>query len=1615
MTFCDDEGWIVFSDRRAMDFSLCFQDSIIIVVPSVVLLAALTPRLHIVLTKGRLQGVKTGLIFPLKMLLVLAGIGLQIGFLIELTKATSYPSSSLLSSVFYIVALLAAAVLHYFEHFNMFHPSSTLLIFWLFTTLFSIFPTRAWIQDSPDHLHDPKALLKLLFSIVSFFVFALENVPKANQKFLTRPNAPSVVQANPSPEPWSNFFTRVTFFWLLPLLRLGKKKTLKMDDIWNLHPKLLSYPLYLSTKAKMETDEALAIQKHKDEQLKDPHLRKPKGHINLIAAVAYTVGWSFTAAIVPRLFYVASMYIRPILFSNLIGFMTSYTAHSKVPEEPWVGFGLLIAVMSSAVFASLFDGQFRHSCFHSGLMARSVFVNLIYRKALRLSSTNKQEGMGSIVNHMSTDVDKIVALFSVIHYFWSSIIEVIIIISLLYLQVRYAIFASLAVVILVIGVSVLCSPQIGKYQKAMMQSSDKRMALISELVNAMKAIKLYGWERFFSDKITFIRQEQLDRLRKFYGWVVIVAVPMNSIPPFSIFATLSAYTLIATAEDPLDLQRIFTTITLINMLEGPVNQVSNSLSSVIAGKVCFDRLSEFLNSEEIDDENVRRAADPEESEIAYEIQNGTFGWYTPEAIQAHLEKRKKEAEEKAKENAKKANKAKKETKKSETPSSSSPAEAATLPDEKEGHRTTNDSNDDKDSDEKDLTILEASKQPLAEEKRDSTGPVLHDINLQIKRGSLTAVVGRVGEGKSSLVGALLGEMHKYKGSVKSYGSLAFVAQTAWIMNDTVRNNILFGHPYDKERYLNTVQSCALAADFKMLIDGDKTVIGEKGINLSGGQKQRISIARAVYANADIYIFDDPLSAVDAHVDQHIFTHAISTILANKTRILVTNGVNHLPDVDQIVVIKAGMIVQDGPYADLIQNEQGDLYRLIQESKAMAKKSEEEEEEAMKGEEYPEDEDIEDTDEKIEVEEAEEEVTEDILVQEAKTGLSKKEKASLRPAAPTKRPTFKHGKSSHIPLHEDVIELDETNEVDDEVVSKGSVGWKVYKFYIASLGAVNLVLYGLVNASFLAVEMNAQLWLEKWGSQDSLPIEKQHSNGYWIVTYFAWIISSTFMMSFVFSNSLMNMANRASVKLHSAMLLPMMRSPMSFFDVTSSGKIVNRFAHDIAAVDMDLPLQFMNFTFIVMSMIMLFGFCIAATPYFILVMIPLAFGYYFLAGFFLVSSRELKRLDSAARSPMYAHFSETLSGLVTIRAYSEVDRFAVQATTMLDRSLQTSYLASTTNRWLAIMLDMMSVVVLCMISLLAILQRNSVSAGVYSIVLSQIGGLTETMSRFLTVICQLETDIVSIERVHEYSELPSEARDIIPDSKTPESWPQQGQIVFEQYSTRYREGLAPVLKEIDFTVPAGSRVGIVGRTGAGKSSVTMALFRIIEATGGSISIDGIDISTVGLTELRSRLTIIPQDPFLFGDTIRTNMDPFNKYTDAEIWTALESSSLKGYVSTLAGGLSATIDNGGESMSLGQRQLMSLARAMLAKNTRVLCLDEATAAIDIETDNAIQRALRKNFQGCTVLTIAHRINTIMDSDRILVLDHGRVAEYDTPESLLQNKESIFYSLAAKSGNA
>uniref|UniRef100_A0A8C9LB07 Uncharacterized protein n=1 Tax=Pavo cristatus TaxID=9049 RepID=A0A8C9LB07_PAVCR len=829
------------------------------------------------------------------------------------------------------------------------------------------------------------------------------------------------------------------------------------------------------------------------------------------------------------------------------------------------------------------------------------------------------------------------------------------------------------------------------------------------------------------------------------------------------------------------------------------------------------------------------------------------------------------------------------------------------------------------------------------------------VTLDIKPGSLVAVVGAVGSGKSSLISAMLGEMENIKGHINIQGSLAYVPQQAWIQNATLKDNILFGSELDEARYQKVIKACALLPDLELLPAGDQTEIGEKGINLSGGQKQRVSLARAVYNDADIYILDDPLSAVDAHVGKHLFEHVLGPkgLLQKKTRILVTHSISFLPQVDNIVVLVAGAVSEHGSYSTLLAN-RGAFAQFLN------------------------------------------------------SYGSQEEGAAEETTAGTGNAT---GYRGHVCL--EVLKAPRCDSLSspaggDSARAFHSLGDQGVKFsmYLQYLRAVGLGFSFCIAMSYVgdyAAYVGTNLWLSAWTDDaeryqnETYPVQQRDLR---IGVFGALGVSQGIRLV---GCSYCGMASRI---VHEQLLSNILRVPMSFFDTTPTGRIVNRFAKDIFTVDETIPMSFRSWLNCFMGIISTLLMIALATPFFLVVIVPLGIFYYFVLRFYISTSRQLRRLDSVTRSPIYSHFGETVSGLPVIRAYGHQQRFLEQNEKTLDINQKTVHSWIVSNRWLAIRLEFVGSLVVFFSALLAVISKNSLGGGIVGLSISSALNVTQTLNWLVRVSSELETNIVAVERVHEYTKAPW-----VTDKRPPHGWPSKGEIQFVDYKVRYRPELELVLLGITCNIGSTEKVGVVGRTGAGKSSLTNCLFRVLEAAGGKIIIDGLDIATIGLHDLRQNLTIIPQDPVLFTGTLRMNLDPFDQYTDEEVWKALELAHLKAYVQELPERLQHNVSEGGENLSVGQRQLVCLARALLRK-AKILILDEATAAVDLETDHLIQTTIRSAFADCTVLTIAHRLHTIMDSNRVMVMHAGKIVEFDSPEKLLQ-KQSVFSAMAKDAG--
>uniref|UniRef100_A0A8C7VRJ0 Cystic fibrosis transmembrane conductance regulator n=2 Tax=Oncorhynchus mykiss TaxID=8022 RepID=A0A8C7VRJ0_ONCMY len=855
-------------------------------------------------------------------------------------------------------------------------------------------------------------------------------------------------------------------------------------------------------------------------------------------------------------------------------------------------------------------------------------------------------------------------------------------------------------------------------------------------------------------------------------------------------------------------------------------------------------------------------------------------------------------------------------------------------------------------------------------------PSLQNLSLTVKSEQLVAVIGPVGAGKSSLLSSILGELPHDKGVLKVKGQLTYASQQPWVFPGTIRSNILFGKELHPQKYEKVLRACALKRDMELLPDGDLTLIGDRGATLSGGQKARVNLARAVYQDADIYLLDDPLSAVDAEVGCVCMSRCICGILKNKPRILVTHQLQYLQAANQILVLKEGHMVARGTYSEL-QRSGVDFTSLL--------KREEEGPQAPGAE---------------------------------------TESRSPRSRTLSQNSVVSHTSSIRsVKDGTDQLPAEPVQTIVEESRSEGTIGVGLYVKYLKA-GANILVLIGVVLLQFLAqaAYILQDWWLAYWaGEQEKLNVNgtvtvpngvnvtEELSLDFYLGIY-AGLTGATLIFGFARSLMMFNVLVKAAQSLHNRMFNSILRTPVRFFDINPIGRVLNRFSKDIGQLDAALPWTFVDFIQIFLQIIGVIAVAASVIPWILIPLVPLVIVFLFLRRYFLQTSRDVKRLESTTRSPVFSHLSSSLQGLWTIRAFRAEERFQNTFDTYQDLHSESWFLFLVTSRWFAVRLDGMCAVFVTITAFGCLLLRDQVEAGSVGLALSYAVTLMGMFQWGVRQSAEVENMMTSVERVVEYTELESEAP-WETQKRPPPEWPSQGLITFDRVSFSYSSDGPVVLKDMKAMFRPKEKVGIVGRTGAGKSSLVSALFRLAEPEG-RIYIDGVLTSEIGLHDLRQKMSIIPQDPVLFTGTMRKNLDPFSQHTDEDLWNALQEVQLKSVVEELPNKMETVLAESGSNFSVGQRQLVCLARAVLRKN-RILIIDEATANVDPRTDELIQKTIRDKFRECTVLTIAHRLNTIIDSDRILVLDAGQIHAYDEPHTLLQNHDGIFFKMVQQTG--
>ncbi|NXT66265.1 MRP1 protein, partial [Chaetops frenatus] len=858
-----------------------------------------------------------------------------------------------------------------------------------------------------------------------------------------------------------------------------------------------------------------------------------------------------------------------------------------------------------------------------------------------------------------------------------------------------------------------------------------------------------------------------------------------------------------------------------------------------------------------------------------------------------------------------------------------------------------------------------------------TSPCLRSIDLTVPQGSLLAVVGQVGAGKSSLLAAVLGELEATDGCVTMKDTAAYVPQQAWVLNASVEDNILFGKEMDETWFNRVTEACALHPDLETFPAGQKTEIGEKGINLSGGQKQRVNLARAVYQKASIYLLDDPLSAVDAHVGQHIFEHVLGPhgLLKDKTRVLVTHTINILPRVDNIVFLVDGMISETGSYQELLQRN-GAFAEFLRTHVTA-------EEKPHAG--FPGNPD----------------------------GLESFFTRSVSQLLPSYHILKSAVGRETTPVSQDCTSAAAISGglTKAETTQHGRVSAGVYGAYLKAMGPGLCVYIVLSFVCQQAVAFSRGYWLSLWTDDPVHNGTQQHTE--LRVGVFGALGVVQALGRFACTAGVLLGGVLASHQLFLQLLSSVTRSPMLFFEQTPIGHLLNRFSRDMDAVDSVIPDKLKSVLGFLFNLLEIYLVIVVATPWAAMAIVPLTVLYAAFQHFYVTTSCQLRRMEAASRSPIYSHISETFQGSSVIRAHKDQQRFISKSNFLVDENQRICFPGAVADRWLATNLEFLGNGIVLFAALFAAMGRTQLTPGTAGFSISyalQITGVLNWMVRSWT---EIENNIVSVERVREYLRTPKEAPWTLTGKLQGQVWPTEGRIEFRNYSLCYRPGLELALRCVSVTINGHEKIGITGRTGAGKSSLAVGLLRLVEAAEGAILIDGQDIAQLGLHDLRTRITVIPQDPVLFSGSLRMNLDPLNQYTDADIWTALELTQLKNFVADLPEQLEYKCTDQGENLSTGQKQLVCLARALLQK-AKILILDEATAAVDLETDVQIQSMLRTQFRDSTVLTIAHRVNTVLDCDRILVLENGRIAEFDTPEHLIAQK-GLFYRLMEESGLA
>lgn len=1251
----------------------------------------------------------------------------------------------------------------------------------------------------------------------------------------------------------ANIFSKLTIWWMNKIFVIGNKKPLEEDDL---------FPLLEEDKSSVLTEK---LQREWQKELDKRHEgKRPRFWKALMRVCPWYEYMSIVALVLTDM---ANRMSLPVL----LGFLISYLMGIRQLD---VSFKYILPtfICITSLGRNLAQHHYQNRSALLGMRFRAAATGLLYKKVLRMSQSKLAKiTSGHVINLVSNDIQRLDLATQNLFASLRSPFDLVILGILLWVLIGWQAVAGLAFALILIPYEAEMTGWVAKLRMQAARVTDKRLAVMNEIVSGIRAVKMYAWEWPYRDAVRMVRKYEISILRKIYNILSTFASLQHTYD--SVICLIAFITLIFTGIR-LTPFNVFTMVGLLSEnRRSLVYGLTDGMQLIADCFASLERIESFLLIEEL---------------------NG---------------------------NGKDMNQSKETSKNEAEGDKKAKAETNVEP------------------------FLKASNITCHWNGTHETA-VLNDVSIEVKENKLLLVTGPVGSGKSSLLLAFLDELPPTTGNITRNGKIVYVPQTAWVYSGTLRDNILFNQEFDQEKYDRTIEACDLKKDIAMLPDGDKTILGERGASLSGGQRARVNLARAVYSDADIYLLDDPLSAVDAKVGKHIFENCINGLLRNKVRVLVTHQLQYMKSADYIVILDKGNVVKEGEYDNM--KEAG-----------------------------------------LDIES---------LEKEFHNGHEKyHELEGGKMTVTTEQENVKRKERRESDCSEGMAGKGMAASQEDRMVGTISAGL-YWRYFRSGLHGVLLLFLLLLFLIAQASIISPNLWLVhltrmKW-------VEQKHKLN--LIIYGSLVggalALSVFRCLLYYCTTL-----RCSENLHDQMVISMLQSPVFFFDTNPSGRILNRFSKDIGIVDEFLPpTSLLAIQYILQTLASVCVTC--ATNYWAIIgVIPMVTGFFAINRYYLKTSREIKRMEAISQSPVLAHLADTLEGIIIIRTYHMEDQFNKAFDKVQDRRSQIWFLVPHSARWMGIRLDFVCTLFVAVSTFTGVFTATDAGTLGLSLVyaISTVGQLQFAMRQTADV----ENMMTAVERVITYTELPKEPTYDIPN-RPPDDWPQEGGLRFEDLSLTYYEGGPQVLKNISININPKEKIGVAGRTGAGKSSLVSALFRMPEPAG-NIYIDELALSSLNAQSTRPVISVITQNPTLFSGPLRINLDPFSRFSDADVWSVLEQVQMKSKIKELPGELYFELSESGNNFGVGERQLLCLARSLLNKN-KIIVMDEATANVDFSTDRRIQETIRSKFQDCTVITIAHRLNTIIDYDKVLVMDKGTVVEFDKPSVLLQDQDGVLSEL-------